>query len=128
MASTVTIKNRIRALKEEYDSLRVGKNALLNMIDEAELPESVYNSNAIENSTLTLRESKTPHVRRQDERCQLPRFHPPSRFGAVHSFGGCRPRSRAALTGGPGPVRRPLAGGACLDVDRRAPSQGPALS
>lgn len=28
------------------------------MIDEVEIPESVYNSNAIENSTLTLKETE----------------------------------------------------------------------
>lgn len=37
----------------EYDALRKGKESLLTMIDEAEIPEAVYNSNAIENSTLT---------------------------------------------------------------------------
>lgn len=38
--------------------LKVGKQALLAMIDEAEIAESVYNSNAIENSTLTLRQTE----------------------------------------------------------------------
>lgn len=45
-------------LKEEYDQLRVGKDSLLKIIDEAEIAESVYNSNAIENSTLTLKETE----------------------------------------------------------------------
>ncbi|HOU96881.1 MAG TPA: Fic family protein [Bacteroidales bacterium] len=58
MAITRPIKNRLTALKSEYDSLRKGKESLLVMIDEAEVPESVYNSNAIENSTLTLKETE----------------------------------------------------------------------
>ncbi len=58
MAITKPIKKRIQDLKQEYDKLRKGKEALLVLIDEAENPESVYNSNAIENSTLTLRETE----------------------------------------------------------------------
>lgn len=58
MAITKPIRNRIQKLKKEFDALRKGKEALLNLIDEAEIPESVYNSNAIENSTLTLRETE----------------------------------------------------------------------
>lgn len=58
MAITRPIKNNITALKGEFDSLRPGKESLLTMIDEAEAPESVYNSNAIENSTLTLKETE----------------------------------------------------------------------
>lgn len=52
------IKNKIQELKAEYDRLRKGKDSLLSMLDEAEAPESVYNSNAIENSTLTLKETE----------------------------------------------------------------------
>ncbi|MEI6190734.1 MAG: Fic family protein [bacterium] len=52
------IKNRIQELKVEYDTLRKGKESLLSILDEAEAPESVYNSNAIENSTLTLKETE----------------------------------------------------------------------
>lgn len=51
-------KTRIRELKREYDRLKKGKLDLLQMITEAELPETVYNSNAIENSTLTLKETE----------------------------------------------------------------------
>ncbi len=58
MATTQPIRNRIRVLKREYDTLRQGKESLLSMIDEAEMSESVYNSNAIENSTLTLEETE----------------------------------------------------------------------
>ena len=58
MPATKPIKNKITALKAEFDTLRKGKDALLVMIDEAEVPETVYNSNAIENSTLTLKETE----------------------------------------------------------------------
>ena len=58
MATTAPIRTRIKTLKEEYDRLKIGKNALLKIIDEAEMPESVYNSNSIENSTLTLKETE----------------------------------------------------------------------
>lgn len=58
MAITSPIKKRIQELKSEFDNLRKGKESLLVMIDEAEIPESVYNSNAIENSTLTLKETE----------------------------------------------------------------------
>ena len=58
MATSQPIKRRIQALKREYDTLRPGKESLLSMIDDVEIPESVYNSNAIENSTLTLEETE----------------------------------------------------------------------
>jgi len=41
-------------LKKSFDTLKRGKESLLAILDEVELAESVYNSNAIENSTLTL--------------------------------------------------------------------------
>ena len=58
MATSKPIKKRIQALKEEYDALRPVKESLLSMIDDVEIPENVYNSNAIENSTLTLEETE----------------------------------------------------------------------
>ena len=58
MPTTKPIRNRIQALKRAYDTLRQGKESLLSMIDEVEIPESVYNSNAIENSTLSLEETE----------------------------------------------------------------------
>ena len=58
MAITKPIKKHIQELKGEYDKLSKGKESLLVLIDEAEIPESVYNSNAIENSTLTLKETE----------------------------------------------------------------------
>ena len=48
MAITKPIKDRITTLKSEYDYLRKGRESLLTMIDEVEVPESVYNSNAEE--------------------------------------------------------------------------------
>jgi Fic family protein len=51
-------KDAIDALKKEYEALKIGKESLLNVLFEAELPESVYNSNAIENSTLTISETE----------------------------------------------------------------------
>lgn len=58
MATPKQTRERIRELKERYDRLRVGKSSLLNLLDEAEVAESVYNSNAIESSTLTLKETE----------------------------------------------------------------------
>ena len=58
MAINNPTKKRIQELKAEYDSLRKGKESLLVMVDETEIPEAVYNSNAIENSTLTLKETE----------------------------------------------------------------------
>lgn len=51
-------KKQIADLKAQYDQLKKGKEALLRMIDDAEIPEGVYNSNAIENSTLSLQETE----------------------------------------------------------------------
>lgn len=56
--STAGVQQRIQLLKQEYDHLKLNKDSLLKLIDEAEIPESVYNSNAIENSTLTLKETE----------------------------------------------------------------------
>lgn len=58
MSITAPLRNRIQELKKEYDQLKKGKESLLVIIDEAEIPESIYNSNAIENSTLTLKETE----------------------------------------------------------------------
>jgi Fic family protein len=51
-------KSNIRELRGEYEKLRIGKDSLLALLSETELPELVYNSNAIENSTLTMRETE----------------------------------------------------------------------
>jgi Fic family protein len=58
MPTSATAQKRIENLKKEYNRLKTSKDSLLKIIDEAEIPESVYNSNAIENSTLTLKETE----------------------------------------------------------------------
>ena len=58
MATLQPVRARIRDLRREYETLRGGKESLLALIDDAEIPEGVYNSNAIENSTLTLDETE----------------------------------------------------------------------
>ncbi len=58
MSTNKTIRDRITELKRQYETLLPGKESLLKLIQEAELSESVYNSNAIENSTLTLKETE----------------------------------------------------------------------
>lgn len=54
----MNIYTKIDNLKFEYDKLKKGKEKLLDIIDETEIAESVFNSNAIENSTLTLKETE----------------------------------------------------------------------
>lgn len=49
---------KIISLRERYHKAAVGKDALLQLIAEAEVAEQVYNSNAIENSTLSLEETE----------------------------------------------------------------------
>jgi len=58
MTTTKPIINKLQSLKTEYETLKKGKESLLIMVDEAEVAEAVYNSNAIENSTLTLKETE----------------------------------------------------------------------
>lgn len=58
MAISDFVKKRIKTLKEEYNHISTGKESLLKIINETELSESVFNSNAIENSTLTLKETE----------------------------------------------------------------------
>ena len=50
--------DRIKNLKDQYNLLREGKDELLKLVEEAEVAESVYNSNAIDNSTLTFAETE----------------------------------------------------------------------
>ncbi|HIE16494.1 MAG TPA: Fic family protein, partial [Bacteroidales bacterium] len=49
---------KLNKLKNEFNSLKEGKESLLRILNEVELPEAVYNSNAIENSTLTISETE----------------------------------------------------------------------
>jgi Fic family protein len=48
---------KIQSLRERYHRSSIGKESLLKMIAETEVSEQVYNSNAIENSTLSLEET-----------------------------------------------------------------------
>jgi Fic family protein len=53
-----TTKDRIKVLHQKYMQLAKGNEAVLKEISLAEIPEMVYNSNAIENSTLTLEDTE----------------------------------------------------------------------
>ena len=58
MAKILHVFNSINRLRERYYIASVGKQSLLKLLGEAEVAEQVYNSNAIENSTLTLEETE----------------------------------------------------------------------
>ncbi|HAI73826.1 MAG TPA: cell filamentation protein Fic [Candidatus Moranbacteria bacterium] len=58
MAKTLSAYNKINSLRERYYKASIGKDALIQLIAETEVAEQVYNSNAIENSTLTLEETE----------------------------------------------------------------------
>ena len=58
MAKILHVFNSINRLRERYYVASVGKQSLLDLLSEAEVAEQVYNSNAIENSTLTLEETE----------------------------------------------------------------------
>jgi Fic family protein len=58
MAKTLNVYNKINSLRERYYRALPGKEALVKLINEAEVAEQVYNSNAIENSTLSLEETE----------------------------------------------------------------------
>lgn len=58
MARTPQTFSIIQSLRDRYYRALPGKESLIKIITEAEIPEHVYNSNAIENSTLTLEETE----------------------------------------------------------------------
>ncbi len=58
MAKISAVFNKISSLRERYYKASIGKEALIKLVSEAEIAEQVYNSNAIENSTLTLEETE----------------------------------------------------------------------
>lgn len=58
MAKTLNSFNKISSLRQRYYQASTGREALIQLINEAEVAEQVYNSNAIENSTLTLEETE----------------------------------------------------------------------
>lgn len=73
MSLNTVYKNKLRVLKTEYINLKKDKQQLLDILDEAELAENVYNSNAIENSTLTLLETEKLIMEMGIERNVAPR-------------------------------------------------------
>jgi Fic family protein len=58
MVKILNVFNKINSLRERYYSSAINKESLILLISEAEAAEQVYNSNAIENSTLTLEETE----------------------------------------------------------------------
>lgn len=58
MVKILSAYNKINSLRERYFKASIGKEALVKLISETEIAEQVYNSNAIENSTLTLEETE----------------------------------------------------------------------
>lgn len=58
MARKSTTFSKIQGLRDRYYKALLGKESLVKTLSEAEVPEHVYNSNAIENSTLSLEETE----------------------------------------------------------------------
>lgn len=58
MPKSPEIYKKIAELRQRYYHSAIGKESLLELIMEAEVAEQVYNSNAIENSTLSLEETE----------------------------------------------------------------------
>lgn len=58
MPKISNVYNKINSLRERYYNVATGKESLIKLLSETEVAEQVYNSNAIENSTLTLEETE----------------------------------------------------------------------
>jgi len=58
MSKTSAVFNKISSLRDRYYKSSIGKDSLIKLINEVEVAEQVFNSNAIENSTLTLEETE----------------------------------------------------------------------
>ena len=58
MAKVLNVFSKINSLRKRYYKASIGKDALIKLVSETEISEQVYNSNAIENSTLTLEETE----------------------------------------------------------------------
>ena len=58
MPKTIQIYKTIKVLRERYLKIATGKESLLQLISETEVSEQVFNSNAIENSTISLEETE----------------------------------------------------------------------
>lgn len=64
MINQVT-RDKIDSLSKEYRELAIKHSGAIQMLTISELPEMVYNSNAIENSTLTLEDTEDILIRNQ---------------------------------------------------------------
>jgi Fic family protein len=58
MPRTLQAYKTITTLREQYGMHKIVQESLLSVLAEVEVPEQVYNSNAIENSTITLEETE----------------------------------------------------------------------
>ena len=58
MTKIFGVFNKVDLLRERYYKVVTGKESLMTLISEVEVAEQVYNSNAIENSTLSLEETE----------------------------------------------------------------------
>lgn len=58
MGKVMSVYKKIDSLRERYYQSARNKDSLLKLISESEVAEQVYNSNAIENSTLSLNETE----------------------------------------------------------------------
>ncbi len=58
MARKPATFSKLQELRDRFYKALPGKESLIKTLNEAEVPEQVYNSNAIENSTLTLEETE----------------------------------------------------------------------
>ena len=58
MTKVLSIFSKIDSLRKRYYESFVNKESLLKLLSETEIAEQVYNSNAIENSTVTLEETE----------------------------------------------------------------------
>ncbi len=58
MVKTFHVYHAINRLRERYYAALTGKQSLIKLLSETEVAEQVYNSNAIENSTLSLEETE----------------------------------------------------------------------
>lgn len=58
MTKIANVFKKVSLLRARYFEFAQGKQALLQLISETEVAEQVYNSNAIENSTITLEETE----------------------------------------------------------------------
>jgi cell filamentation protein, protein adenylyltransferase len=58
MAKVLNIYKKIHILREQYYKIAEQNAALLKLLNETEVSEQVYNSNAIENSTLSLEDTE----------------------------------------------------------------------